>query len=119
MDAASSLTDNLPLTETTLLILLSLSEETRHGYAIMIDVEQLSGGRVRFSTGTLYGALRRLLADHWIERVTEHQGDSLSDERNRKYYALTQTGKQILKLELKRLGRLMRVAGQRVSEMTA
>ena len=53
--------DMLPLTEPVLLILLSLAGEPRHGYSILKDVEQMSDGRVCLSTGTLYGALRRLL----------------------------------------------------------
>ena len=55
-----------PLSEAVLLILLSMAEEPRHGYAILKDVEELSHGRVRLSTGTLYGALRRMLDDRWI-----------------------------------------------------
>ena len=51
----------LPLTEPVLLILLSLADHPRHGYAILQDTQEMSGGRVRLSTGTLYGALRRLL----------------------------------------------------------
>ena len=60
--------ESKPLTEPVLLILMSLANKPRHGYALMKDIERLSNGRVRLSTGTLYGALRRLLADHWIER---------------------------------------------------
>lgn len=106
----------LPLTETTFLILLSLSNEARHGYAIMQDVESLSGGRVRFSTGTLYGALRRLLRDGWIQRVDAREQRSLDDERNKKYYRLTKTGGQILEKEILRLRSLLEVASLRSSE---
>ena len=53
--------NHLPLTETTFYILLSMAVERKHGYAILKDVEQLSKGRVVPSTGTLYGALSRLL----------------------------------------------------------
>ena len=60
-----------PLTESVLLILLSLAGQPRHGYAILKDVEFLSNGRVMLSTGTLYGAIQRLLANGWIERVEE------------------------------------------------
>ena len=51
---------SLPLTEPVMLIMLSLAGQPRHGYAILKDVEQMSSGRVMLSTGTLYGALRRL-----------------------------------------------------------
>lgn len=119
MDDRNDLTDHLPLTETTFLILLSLSANTRHGYAIMKDVESLSAGRVKFSTGTLYGAIRRMLQDGWIERVDEDRDASLSGERNKKYYSLTHTGKQILDVELKRLRELVSLAELRTSEMKA
>jgi DNA-binding PadR family transcriptional regulator len=59
---------NAPLSEPVLLILLSLAEQPCHGYAILKDVEEMSDGRVVLSTGTLYGALRRMLDDDWIER---------------------------------------------------
>ena len=60
-----------PLSEPILLILTSLAEHPRHGYALIKDMELLSGGRVRMSTGTLFGALRRLLEDGWIERFEQ------------------------------------------------
>src|SRR5580692_4753207 len=59
------------MTEPVLLILLSLAGQPRHGYSILQDTEEMSEGRVRLSTGTLYGALRRLLESGWIERVKE------------------------------------------------
>jgi len=62
-----------PLSEPVLLILLSLAEQPRHGYSILKDVEEISQGRVALSTGTLYGALRRLLDDRWIERFEEQE----------------------------------------------
>src|ERR1700728_5042100 len=60
-----------PLTEPVLLILTSLAAHPRHGYALIRDIELLSAGRVRMSTGTLFGALRRLLEDGWIERFEQ------------------------------------------------
>ena len=61
----------LPLREPTFFILLSLSPGPKHGYAILKEVEALSDGRVRLSTGTLYGAIKRLLDDDWIRRVDD------------------------------------------------
>ena len=66
-----AMTESLPLTEPVLLILLSLADKPRHGYSILRDIEQMSDGRVVLSTGTLYGALRRLLDDKWIERFED------------------------------------------------
>ena len=62
-----------PLTEPVLLVLLSLAQQPRHGYSIMKDVEQMSDGRVMLSTGTLYGALQRLLSRGWIEQFEEEE----------------------------------------------
>jgi DNA-binding PadR family transcriptional regulator len=117
MKLTDQIKENLPLTETTFYILLSLAEEPRHGYRIMKDVEGLSEKRVQFSTGTLYGALRRLLEKEWIERVTEDQDGNISGERNRKSYALTHIGKQVLEAEVNRLRKLVQLAVLRRSEI--
>ena len=63
-----------PLREPTLFILLALSKERKHGYAILKDVEVLSEGRVVLSTGTLYGALARLLEQGVIRKSTNDIG---------------------------------------------
>ena len=101
-----------PMTETTYFILLSLAPGPGHGYAIMKDVQKLSQGRVTLSTGTLYGALKRLLELGWIERV-----DDLAAEngRERKDYRLTQAGQAALDGEIERLNGLLTAAGQRVA----
>jgi DNA-binding PadR family transcriptional regulator len=93
--------------EAVLLILLSLAERPRHGYALMKDIESLSEGRVRLSTGTLYGALRRLLQDQWIQRF--EQGDT---SRDKQAYRLTAEGRKQLQVELDRMRQLTR-AGAR------
>lgn len=95
----------LPLSEPVLLILLSVAERPRHGYSILKNVEEMSDGRVRLSTGTLYGAIGRLLDGRWIERFKE--GDS---SRGRQAYRLTPRGRQILRQEVGRLKQLTRVA---------
>jgi DNA-binding PadR family transcriptional regulator len=102
--------DQLPLTESTFLMLLSLAPGPKHGYAIMKAVEALSDGRVVLSTGTLYGALKRLLDQGWIRRVPE-PGEK-EPERNRKAYALTQAGRRALKAEGERLRRLVAAAAR-------
>lgn len=94
-----------PLTEPVLLILLSLAARPRHGYALMKDIEALSNGRVLLSTGTLYGALRRLLEDGWIERFKQ---DDTS--RDKQAYKLTLDGRRQLQLELDRMKQLTRAA---------
>jgi DNA-binding PadR family transcriptional regulator len=98
----------IPLTEATLLILMSLSTGPRHGYAIMKAAEALSDGRVRLSTGTLYGALKRLLDDGWIRRVEDPL--PIETERQRKAYELTGLGHSVLQAEIGRMGKLVALA---------
>jgi DNA-binding PadR family transcriptional regulator len=105
---------NLPLTEPVLLVLLSLAEQPRHGYSIMKDVEHMSGGRVLLSTGTLYGALQRLLAQGWIERFEEDQGS-----RDRRAYRLSSKGRRNLQSEIERMRQLTKLARLRVARKEA
>ncbi len=102
--------ETLPLTEPVLLILLSLAGQPRHGYSILKDVEHMSDGRVVLSTGTLYGALRRLLEDDWIERFEEEESS-----RGRQAYRLTPQGRRNLQLEVDRMKHLTRLANLRVA----
>ena len=99
-----------PLSEPVLLILLSLAEEPRHGYAILKDVEELSDGRVRMSTGTLYGAIRRLLEDGWIERFEEEEAP-----RGRQAYRLSSKGREVAAEEVRRMKVLTRLAAVRLA----
>ncbi len=100
----------MEVSEPVLLILLSLAEQPRHGYAILQDTERMSNGRVRLSTGTLYGALARLLDEKWIERFKEQD-----DCRGKRAYRLTAAGRRNLQMEVARLKDLTRVATLRVA----
>src|SRR6201998_400445 len=102
--------ESLPMSEPVLLILLSLADQPRHGYAILRDTEKMSDGRVRLSTGTLYGALRRLLEAGWIERFRKED-----DSRGKQTYRLTSLGQRTLQQEVTRLKHLTRVASVRVA----
>ena len=105
-----------------MLILFSLAPGPRHGYAIMKDVQTLSQGRVVLSTGTLYGALKRLLRQGWIERVDD-AGPSLGKGegtgRPRKLYLLTHLGRRVLDAEVERLQALIAIAHLRTSGVRA
>jgi DNA-binding PadR family transcriptional regulator len=103
-----------PLTEATFFILLSLSPAPKHGYAIMKEVKMLSKGRIVFSTGTLYGALRRLLEQGWIKRVSDPKPNPT--DRERKAYTLTERGRKVLDAEIERLKSLITTAEQHTSE---
>ena len=88
------------LTEAVYYILLSLLEPL-HGYGIMQNAEQLSGGRIRLAAGTLYGALNTLLEKGWIRALPE-----TGDSRNKKEYIITDMGRTVLAAELARLTEL-------------
>lgn len=106
--------ETFPLTEPVLLVLLSLAEQPRHGYSILKDVESMSRGRVLLSTGTLYGALQRLLAEGWIERVEEDDAP-----RDRRTYRLTSRGRRNLQMEIERMRHLTKVAALRIARKEA
>jgi DNA-binding PadR family transcriptional regulator len=107
--------EQFPLSEQVVLVLLSLAEQPRHGYSIMKDVEQMSGGRVVLSTGTLYGALQRLLERGWIERLKEEDESA----RDRRVYRLTTRGRRNLQLEVQRMKQLTRIATRRIVQEEA
>ncbi|MFJ2747812.1 PadR family transcriptional regulator [Streptomyces sp. NPDC087297] len=96
--------------EPTLLLLTALADEPRHGYAIAREVELISDGRVKMRTGTLYGALERLLGQGLIE-VHEEQ---IVDSRLRRTYSLTAEGRQSLAAEAQRIAATAREAARRL-----
>ncbi len=101
--------DFLPLSEPVFHILLAVSDRERHGYAIVKEVGRRTGGRVVLSTGTLYAAIKRLLADGLIDRA-EGRADPELDDARRRYYALTALGKRVVKMETDRLSDLVQMA---------
>jgi len=122
-DSVASL---LPLREPTFYILLSLSSGSKHGYAILKDVADLSNGTVKLSTGTLYEALARLLDQSLIERAAVPESARMIGGRSkdhpgrpRKTYRLSAKGKTVLKLETNRLQALITAANQRLGSETA
>jgi DNA-binding PadR family transcriptional regulator len=110
MSEHDTIQEQLPLTEATFFILLSLASGQKHGYVIMKDVARLSDDRMALSTGTLYGALGRLLDQGWIERVDEEQKGG----RPRKAYVLSDLGRSILSAETERLKTLLSAAQVRL-----
>jgi DNA-binding PadR family transcriptional regulator len=87
-------------------ILVALADRDRHGYSIMQDVAERTGGRVRLSPSTLYGAVKRLLEAGWIEELDERPDPAHDDER-RRYYRITRSGRQAAVAEAQRLEELL------------
>ena len=91
-------------------IIVAIANGEKHGYAIMRDVEALSDGAVRMGPGTLYGSVKRMLADGLIEETQSRTDPELDDQR-RRYYRLTGLGATVGAAELARLEALVRRAG--------
>jgi len=95
-----------PLTPAMFNVLLSLADGDKHGYAILKEVDEQTGGEVQLSTGTLYGIIKRLLADGLIVE-TRHRPASSEDDQRRRYYRLTEEGRQVAVAEAERMEKLL------------
>ena len=89
----------VPMTETGFYILLCL-QQPMHGYGIVQRGEQLTGGEIRLSPGTMYGTLSKMEKDRIISFVRE--------EEKRKIYCITELGREVLQMEMRRIERLFR-----------
>jgi DNA-binding PadR family transcriptional regulator len=92
-------------------IMAVLADGDLHGYAILAEVRSLSDGEIKLGTGTLYGALERLL-DAGILVVVDEE---VVDGRLRRYYRLTETGRKALVSELDRRAQLLTAARHRLA----
>ncbi len=99
----------LPVPAANLHILIALGPGEKHGYALMRDIEELSDGRMRMGPGTLYGSVKRMVADGLVEETTSRTDRPL-DEQRRRYYRLTPLGERVCAAELERLDALVRTA---------
>jgi DNA-binding PadR family transcriptional regulator len=98
-----------PLTPAVYHILISLVDGEKHGYAIMKNVEEQTGGGIKMGPGTLYGSVKRMLAAGLIAEADERPDPELDDER-RRYYRLTAAGRKVAVAETQRLSQAVKVA---------
>ena len=107
------------LTPAVFHILLALAANERHGYGIQKEIQRHTNGQMRMGPGTLYGTIQRLLEVGWIEEST-HASRKVIDERRRRYYRLTHSGRRALDAEVERMDALLRTArAERVIPRTA
>src|SRR4051795_5868276 len=99
----------LPLPASAMHIVVALAGGEKHGYAIMRDVEELSGGTVAMGPGTLYGSIKRMIEQGLLEEADERPDPALDDER-RRYYRLTGLGRRVGAAEHRRLTSLVDAA---------
>jgi DNA-binding PadR family transcriptional regulator len=98
-----------PLPAAAFQILLSLADEDLHGYGIMRNVAEQTGGRMRLGPGTLYSSIQSLVEEKLIEEIEQREDARLGRER-RRYYRLTAAGRKVARSEAERLAGLLRVA---------
>jgi DNA-binding PadR family transcriptional regulator len=96
----------LPLSRSLVHLLLALQEGKRHGYAVKKRVEELSGGVVRMGPGTLYTTFQRAEEQELIRESAE-RGPEEEDQPQRRYYELTELGREALMAEVDRLGQFV------------
>ncbi len=108
---AARFDSNLPLSPPALHILLALAGEDLHGYGIMQEIARQSEGIYKLGPGTLYDNLRKLIHDGWVQELGPRKGD---DDPRRRYYRLTDAGRDVLKAETGRLAQLVREARSRL-----
>src|SRR6195256_1395840 len=100
----------LPLTPAMFYVLVALADGQTHGYAILKDVEELTDGSVRLSTGTLYGIIKRLLGDGLIKE----SGSAAKDDERRRSYELTAFGRDVARAEAARLEQTLAIAKRKM-----
>lgn len=92
---------NIPLTEALFYILLAV-RKPNHGYGIIQEVAEMTAGRLNLGPGTLYGAINAMLEKGWIELFSEDK-----ESRKKKEYLITDQGREIFCMEVKRLNELV------------
>jgi len=90
-------------------ILIALADRPLHGYGIMLDIAERSDGKVKLSPGTLYGSIKQMLEDAWIEEVPSR---ATADDERRRYYRLTREGREAARQEMARISALLNHARQ-------
>jgi DNA-binding PadR family transcriptional regulator len=99
---------HLPLTPQVFHILVALADRDQHGYAIMQDVAERTGGEMRLSPGTLYGSIKRMLEQGLVVELRQKdRPDAPHDDERRRYYRLTPFGRKVAKAEAARLSELV------------
>jgi DNA-binding PadR family transcriptional regulator len=107
----------IPLKTQWFHIMLSLAGGEQHGYGIMQEVLQRTGGKVRLWPATLYGSIKRLIEAELIEESDERPAPELDDAR-RRYYRLTELGRRVLDAECDRLQELVRAIKLKQASVT-
>ena len=109
-EAGSEIETSLPLSEVAWEVLLALAGEDRHGYAILLDVERRTGGRLVLLPGTLYRALHRMREQGLVDEVPD--SPSCAEDPRRRVFHLTDLGRRTAAAEARRLSSAVAAARQ-------
>lgn len=99
----------IPLQPATFHILMAVAQEDRHGYGIIQDVAQRTGGELNLSAGTLYRSIQRMLEQGLLVETDDRPAPEFDDER-RRYYRITAFGTAVARAETRRMAQLVRMA---------
>lgn len=108
-DKSQTVEGLLPLKPALYLILLALTDGDRHGYGLKKEIISRTDGKVKLGAGTLYRSISQLVDLGLIEESSQRPDPALDDER-RRYFRLTQFGRQVARAETERLAELVRIA---------
>lgn len=100
-----------PLSSASLYIVVALAEEDLHGYGIMQEIARQSEGKYKVGPGTLYDNLHKLIQAGWVQELGARPGD---EDRRRRYFRLTEAGRDLLRNETARLAHVVREARLRL-----
>ena len=103
----------IALTPAMFQVLLALGNGDKHGYAVLKEVEEQTGGEVRLSTGTLYAMIKRFLTEGIIAEC-RNRPPAEDDDQRRRYYRLTPLGRQVATAEAERMERTIATARQKL-----
>ena len=103
---------NPPLSPPVFYILLALADSERHGYAIMQEVERRTRDKVRLLPGSLYSTIKRMLKSGLIEECTGDEVDRDNADERRRYYRITESGRDAARQEIDRMSTLLDLAGE-------
>ena len=106
-DGTDPVAGHLPVKPTALQILLSLAGGERYGYAIIKEIEERTGGRVALHPGILYRFIRRLDERGLIEELDHRPVPESEDDERRRYYGITDLGRQVVAAEVERMGEMV------------
>lgn len=99
----------LPLRPADYFVLFVLMDAERHGYWMAKEIERLTEGQVRLEAGNLYRSLRRMMKSGWV-RQSDRRPSAESDDERRRYYGVTELGRQIVRAEVERMRAVVEMA---------